>query len=82
MDHKRDSPKATSPRKKTRHKRYRRSTEDLGFSPWRNSDFTKQYLEQAHCKVQPMKAKHWAFILEIVTRRSTNNKVKLCATPS
>jgi hypothetical protein len=29
-----------------------------------------------------MKAKHWAFILEIVTRRSTNNKVKLCATPS
>jgi hypothetical protein len=44
-------------KKKTIHKRYRRPIKDLEFSPWRESEFTKQCLQQGHCQAQPMKAR-------------------------
>jgi hypothetical protein len=66
------------------HQYCRRPIEDLGFPPWRKYEFVKQCLQQVHCQVQLMMARHLAFTLEISTmysRSTIKNAVHKCCHP-
>ena len=56
------------------------------FSTKRKSELSKQYFQQGnfgHCQIQPMKAKHRVFTLDIRTwySKSTTNEVHQCGRP-
>jgi hypothetical protein len=78
-DYKKIFSKSNASKKETIYKRCCCPIEDLGFSPWIKSNFTKQCLQQDHYQVQPMEARPWTFTLEIATRYSKSTTKNKCS---